>query len=103
MTDVEGALVDISRQLWREDAAPLADVVDRATARFVATVAVIESALAGKQYLVDDSFSVADIVVGSVLGFARTAELTELPAGILPYVDRLDARPARQRAVAVTV
>ncbi len=103
MTDVESALVDISRQLWRDDGAPALDIVDRATARFVATVGVIENALGDKDYLVDDSFSVADIVVGSVLGFARTAELTELPRGILPYVDRLDARPARRRAVAVTV
>jgi hypothetical protein len=30
-------------------------------------------------------------------------ELTELPAGVVPYVDRLEARPARQRAAAVTV
>ena len=42
-------------------------------------------------------------VAGSVLGFARTGELTELPAGLVPYVDRLEARPARQRAVAVTL
>ncbi len=103
MTDVESALVDIARQLWRSDGSPDADVVDRATARFVATVSVIEAALDDADYLVADSFSVADIVVGSVLGYARTAELTELPAGVVPYIDRLDARPARQRAVAVAL
>ena len=64
---------------------------------------MIEAALGDDDYLVDNSFSVADIVVGSVLGFARTGELTELPAGVVPYVDRLEARPARQRAVAVTL
>ena len=42
-------------------------------------------------------------VVGSVLGFARSGELTELPANVVSYVDRLEARPARQRAVAVTI
>ena len=102
MTDVESALVDVARQLWKDSGDPDADIVDRATARFVANVGVIEDALGGGEYLVGNAFSVADIVTGSVLGFARTAKLTELPAGVVPYVDRLEARPARQRAVAVT-
>ena len=102
MTDVESALVDVARQLWKDSGDPDADIVDRATARFVTNVGVIEDALGGGEYLVGNAFSVADIVTGSVLGFARTAKLTELPAGVVPYVDRLEARPARQRAVAVT-
>ena len=103
MTDSEGALVDISRQLWKDSGEPDAEIIERATARFVATAEVIENALGSGDYLVDDSFSVADIVVGSVLAFARTGEITELPAGVVPYVDRLEARPARQRAVAVAL
>lgn len=103
MTDIEGALVDIARQLWQDSAEPDAGIIDRATSRFVATTGVIEGALDGSEYLVGNAFSVADIVVGSVLGFARTAELTELPAGVVPYVDRLEGRPARRRAVAVTL
>lgn len=103
MTDMEGALVDISRQLWQDDGDPDTDIVDRAAARFVATAGVIETALGDGEYLVGNTFSVADVVVGSVLAFARTGELTELPAGVVPYVDRLEARPARRRAVAVTV
>jgi len=103
MTDIEGALMDIARQLWQDVAEPDAGIIERATARFVATADVIEGALVDNEYLVDNAFSVADIVVGSVLGFARTGELTELPAGVVRYVDRLEARPARQRAVAVGV
>jgi glutathione S-transferase len=103
MTDIEGALMDIARQLWQDVAEPDAGIIERATARFVATAGVIERALGDDEYLVANSFSVADIVVGSVLGFARTGELTELPVGVVPYVDRLEARPARQRAVAVSV
>ena len=64
---------------------------------------MIEGALGDDDYLVGNAFSVADIVVGSVLGFARTGELTELPDGVVAYVDRLEARPARQRAVAVAL
>ena len=103
MTDIEEALVDIARQLWKGSGEPDAEIIERAAARFVATVGVIEAALGEGEYLVGNSFSVADIVVGSVLGFARTGELTELPAGVVPYVDRLEARPARKRAVAVAV
>ena len=103
MTDLEGAVMDIARQLWKDSGEPDADVIDRATARFVATAGVIEQALGDADYLVANEFSVADIVVGSVLGFARTGEIAALPAGVVPYVDRLEARPARQRAVSVSV
>jgi glutathione S-transferase len=102
MTESESALMDIARQIWN-DGEPNAVVIERATKRFVASAGVIEAALGDDDYLVENSFSVADIVAGSVLGFARTGELTELPAGIVPYIDRLEARPARQRAVAVTL
>ncbi len=102
MTDMEGPLIDIARQLWKDAGEPDATIVEGATARFLATVDVIEKAVAGKSFLVADTFSVADLVVGSVLGFARTAELTALPDGIVPYVEALEARPARQRAFAVT-
>ena len=103
MTDMESALVDISRQLWKDSGDPDTEIIDRATARFLATTGVIETALGGGEYLVGNAFSVADIVVGSVLAFARTGEVTELPSSVVPYLDRLEARPARQRAVAVTV
>jgi len=103
MSDMEGALMDIARQLWQDVAEPDAGIIERATTRFVATAGVIEGALGDDDYLVGNAFSVADIVIGSVLGFARSGELTELPANVVSYVDRLEARPARQRAVAVSV
>ena len=102
MTDLEGALMDIARQVW-SDGEPDQGIIERATARFVAAAGAAEGALGDNDYLVGNAFSVADIVVGSVLGFARTGELTELPAGLVAYVDRLEARPARQRAVAVAL
>ena len=52
--------------------------------------AVVEEALGDDDYLVGNEFSVADIVVGSVLAFARTGELTELPEGVVAV-----RRPAR--------
>ena len=102
MTELESALMDIARQLWKDSGEPYADIVANATERFVTGAGVIEATVGDGEYLVGNAFSVADIVVGSVLGFARTAELTELPPEVVAYVDRLEARPARQRAVAVT-
>ena len=102
MTEIESALMDIARQLWNEGE-PIEEVVDAATRRFLKATDVVAGTLADRDYLVDDEFSVADVVVGSVLAFARTGEVTELPDGVVDYVDRLEARPARQRAVAVAL
>ncbi len=100
MTESESALMDIARQVWQDVREPDTGVVERAAARFEATAEVVANALGDNEYLVDNTFSVADIVVGSVLGFARTGGLTDLPAAVTPYIDRLEARPARQRAIA---
>jgi glutathione S-transferase len=83
MTELEAPLIDAARQVWKDSGDPDA--------------AIIAAAL-GRDHLVGVGFSVADVVVGGVLTFARTAEITELPPGLVPYVDGLEARPARQRA-----
>ena len=98
MTELEAPLVDAARELWKEGGEPDAAHIEAARARFARGAAVVEAAVAGGDHLVADSFSVADIVVCGVLSFARTAEVAELPAGLVPYVDGLEARPGRQRA-----
>lgn len=98
MTELEAPLVEIARELWKESGDPDVPRIEDRRARFAAGTDVLEATLDGGDYLVGNSFSVADIVVGGVLSFARTAEIAELAPGIVPYVDRLEARPARQRA-----
>ena len=98
MTELEAPLIDAARQLWKDPGEPIAEIVDAAIERFERGVEVIVAALAGSDHLVGDGFSVADIVVGGVLTFARMSGVAELPADIVPYVDGLEARPARQRA-----
>ena len=100
-SEIDAALGDVARQVW-SDGEPDEAIVAAARGRFATATAVVEDALAGGSFLVDGRFSVADLVVGAVLGFARTAELAELTPGLAAYVDTLEARPARQRAVAVT-
>jgi glutathione S-transferase len=102
MTELEAPLVEAAREMWKESGRPDTERMESARARFANGAAVVESALAGGEHLVGDRFSVADVIVCGVLSFARTAEVAELPAGLVPYVDGLEARPGRQRAYART-
>jgi glutathione S-transferase len=64
-------------------------------------LAPLEARLADHEFLAGDGFTVADVVAGSLLadvgGFGH---LASFPA-ITTYVERLEARPARQRAQGV--
>ena len=92
-SELEPPLNEIARQLWG-DGEPDETAVADARARFTERAAVVADALAGREFLVDDRFSVADLTVGAVTGFAKMAELAGLPASVDEYVVRLEARPA---------
>jgi glutathione S-transferase len=97
MSELEPAVVEVRRHREHDSARAEAGVE-----RFQTAAAAVEQALEGHDYLVGGRFSVADLVCGAVLLYARGTELTgELP-NISAYVERLDARPARQRALAIT-
>jgi glutathione S-transferase len=99
MTELESPLVDAARQVWKDSGDADPEIVAAALGRFEKGAGVVAAALAGGEYLVANRFSVADVVVGGVLTFARMSELVpELPPGIAAYVDALEARPARLRA-----
>jgi glutathione S-transferase len=99
MTELEPAILEVLAARREEDEERAASGVDR----FRAAGTVVEQALEGREYLVGDRFSVGDLICGAVLIFARRAELTEGLPNIAAYLDRLDARPARQRATAIGV
>ena len=75
---------------------------DAARERVREAVGVVEREVEGHDFIVGDRFSAADIVLGSVLVFARDQGLLE---GGFPevrrYVDALAARPARAKAYSV--
>ena len=102
MTDLEGALMDIARQVW-SDGEPDQGIVERATARFVAAAGAVEGALG------DDDYLVGQRVLGRRHRRRLGARLRPhrrahgASGGLVAYVDRLEARPARQRAVAVAL
>ena len=62
--------------------------------------AVIEQELAGKEYLVGGRFTIADLIVGGVLGFGAFLGMNDGFPNVAAYLERLHARPAYQRAEA---
>ena len=59
---------------------------------------VIEDELADKGYLVGGTFSVADVIVGGVCTFGSYLGMNDGFPNIAAYLERLNARPALQRA-----
>jgi glutathione S-transferase len=70
--------------------------------RFVQAATALESALAGGDWLLTDTFTVADVMCASVLeGADSRALLTDWP-GLRAYVERGQARPAYAKAAAIS-
>jgi len=63
-------------------------------------IARIEAALSGKAWLLGARFSAADLVVGGLLAYIH--QFSRLTAGpeVARYIAAIEARPARQRAMA---
>lgn len=66
--------------------------------RVAAVFGALERHLDGRSYLVADRFTIADVVVGGVLSTARRLELLPVGSGLSGYLERLDFRPAKQKA-----
>lgn len=63
--------------------------------------AAVESALDGHEYLVAERFGVADVIVSAMLLFARRLGLLDETPNVKAYLERIEARPARQRALEI--
>jgi glutathione S-transferase len=76
------------------------DVAEASRALLRARLEVLEQALEGREYIAGDGFTAADVVVGSLASdIVGLGHAEGLPA-IAAYVERMEARPARARAVA---
>jgi glutathione S-transferase len=96
MTELEAPLFR-----WiREAAENLADPPSRE--RFAQAAAALQTALDGRDWLVGDRFSVADVMCASVLGGAHSRGLlTDWPA-LQAYVERGELRPAFIKAAVIS-
>ena len=69
------------------------DILEQNAEAFKISAAVLEDALGKSEYLVDDQFSVTDIVLGHIINWGRRQGLTESFSNLQQYVDRLLERP----------
>ena len=76
----------------------VADIIPWARQHVRPVLTLLNDALLGRDYLLGDRFSTADIMVGSTLMWIIT-DIREFPE-LLAYVQRLKQRPAYQRAMA---
>ncbi len=65
---------------------------------FDLTMQTLEDALTGRDYLVGDRFSAADLYLGSQVGWGMMFGIIEKRPAFSAYFDRLSARPAYVRA-----
>jgi glutathione S-transferase len=65
-----------------------------------AMVAAMESALARGPFLLGEKFSMADVIFGGTLSYMLTVKMLEPTSAFTGYAERLNARPALQRAEA---
>jgi glutathione S-transferase len=80
----------------RRDSDP--DETAKAEARLRKAADVLAGVLAARDYLVGDRFTIADVVVGGVLESARQYDVLPDSSTVRSYLERLDSRPAKQRA-----
>jgi glutathione S-transferase len=93
MTELEPRMIETYRL---RSAAPA--LADAAAERCAAALQVVEHAVDGREYLLGESFSVADIVAGEVVRLVGALGAAELGPNAEAYVVRLRGRPARKRA-----
>jgi glutathione S-transferase len=94
MTELETAMIAAIRAKRSDDA----DAAAATQARLTKAVAALEEALDGHHYLLGDQFTIADVIVGGVCFSARQHGVLPDSPIVTAYLERLDARPAKQRA-----
>ncbi len=65
-------------------------------------VRVLTEALDGRDYLLGAGFSAADVMLGAMIGMRLFTGMLPAEPALVAYSERLEARPARQRAGALT-
>jgi glutathione S-transferase len=98
LTNVQPDLLTIMFDGMRAPEVQNPPVVEGAKTRLVPLLGFLEQSLAGKQYLVGDRFTVADVNAGSVVNLARAIKLLGSLPNTSAWMERLAARPAYQRA-----
>lgn len=99
MTEAEAPLVTIAQHTrFLPEAERSPAVVERSSKRFKAVAAVLEERMKGREYILGNGFTAADVVMGGVLFFAsRVGQLGDDFPVLRAYFARLMARPAAKK------
>ena len=98
MTTLEPPIGDVYLERLKPAEQQSAAAVDAALARFRSSAQVLEGELAGP-YLLGDSLSAADVMVGCVLAFAGMLGMLDGYPRLRDYVARITPRPSYRRAM----
>lgn len=74
--------------------------IEAAKKKLGAALDVLRKAVAGKEYLVGGRFTVADLMMGSMLSWAKSMELLGGHPELAEYAKRQTGRPAFRKAIA---
>ncbi|MBK7859733.1 MAG: glutathione S-transferase family protein [Archangiaceae bacterium] len=98
VSELEGLLGRLAGE--RKKAAADPKRIEAVMLKLAQPLAALEQALAGREWLVGEGFTVADLLCGALLVWANRLELLgELP-NARAYVARVESRPAFRRALA---
>lgn len=102
MTETEPSLVTILVQVrFTPEAQRDPALIEKSSKRFKVVAAVLEERMKGRQYIVGNTFTAADVVLGGVLGMAAMlGQLTDEFPSLKAYVGRLMERPAAKKVFA---
>jgi len=85
-----------TRMLAEEKRSPV--VAEEGRVQWKDVARVVQQAVEGKAFLLGEQFTAADVMVGSILGWAGFMGLLDGFPGLQAYVGRLTSRPAFKRA-----
>jgi glutathione S-transferase len=84
----------------KPEAERLPALVAEARGQLAAVLDVLETALGGRNHVLGEAFSVADVLIGSTLVWIQRMGLIGERPALQAYLGRLGTRPALQRALA---
>jgi glutathione S-transferase len=100
MTELEPPLSVLAAEARKPEAERNAAVAADARERVRKAAAALEPIVAHRPWLLGSGFTVADVVVGAVLAWARSVRALEGLPAVEAYLARLRERPAWKRATA---
>lgn len=101
LTELDSALWTIAKHRFALPKEKRVDaILDTAAWEYGTAANILADAISGRTYLAGDAFTVADIVAGHTLLWAKSARVSIQSVALAEYLETLQRRPAFERAQA---